>query len=334
MDRFNPGKLLLLAIILVASTAGCGKKDASLAGGDGLQVALLTPGPTNDKGWNGLAWDALKQMEKDTGARTAHLQTKSSSEIEAGLRDFANRGFDIVVGHGNEYGEPVLKVARDFPNTRFVISSGRVNSPNVTSLVFRLDDATYVLGVLAAGMSRSNKAACVGGQEFKVVEETFDGFARGAQSIKPNLKIPYAYIGSWDDSNMAKQQTATLINQGADVVFHNADAAGLGVFQAVQEANKAGKKVWALGSNADQSSIAPDVVLASAVMDLAKTLDAIYAEVKENRFEGAQRRLGIKEGFVSVVFNPALKDQVPPDVMQNVEAAIEKIRSGELVVTP
>ncbi|HEY3411692.1 MAG TPA: BMP family protein [Armatimonadota bacterium] len=325
-------KRFLLILGSAALLAGCTKQTPPTSAPGALKVALVTSGPVSDHGWNGLAHDAAQQLKKDTGAEVSEQEVKSEGEIEAALRGFASRGYDIILGHGNEYGEPAMRVAKDFPKSHFVITAGRVNAPNVTSLAYRLEDATYCLGVLAAGMSKTGRIACVGGKQISVVESTFNGLKAGVDSARPGTPVTFAYVDSWADTGAANRQTATLIGQGADVIFHNADAAGIGMFQAVSDANKAGKTVYALGSNADQTAVAPDVCLASAVLELGKTFEAVAQEVKANRFQGIMRTLGMKEGYVDVIFNPALKTKIPPAVLKKVEDAEKKIRSGALTV--
>jgi basic membrane lipoprotein Med (substrate-binding protein (PBP1-ABC) superfamily) len=297
-----------------------------------MKIALLVAGPVSDKGWNGLAHDAVQKLAKDTGAQVTEQQTKSKGEIEAALRNFAAGGYDLIVAHGNEYGDPAIQVAKDFPKAHFVISSGRVEAPNVTSLIYKLEDATYVLGEMAAQMSKTGKAACIGGMEFPPVASTFYGFEQGAHAVKPGFKVTTAYLNSWDDVVAGKAQASTLINQGNDFLFHNADAAGQGVFQAVQAARKDGKDAWAFGSNADQSEIAPDAILASAVLDPTAPLEEIVKEIQENRFQGKKRLVDMKSGGVTVVLNPKLAGQIPPDVKKRLEETEAAIKSGRITV--
>lgn len=322
----------LLILASAALLTGCTKHAPAPSAPGALKVALITAGPVSDHGWNGLAHDAAQQLKKDTGAEVSEQEVKSEGEIEAALRGFASRGYDVILGHGNEFGEPAMRVAKDFPKSHFVITAGRVSAPNVTSLAYRLEDATYCLGVLAAGMTKTGRVACVGGKQISVVESTFNGLKAGAQSVRPGIPVTFAYVDSWADTGAANRQTATLIGQGADFIFHNADAAGIGMFQAVSDANKVGKTVYALGSNADQTGVAPDVCLASAVLQLGKTFDAVAAEVRENRFQGTKRALGMKEGYVDVIFNPALKSKIPSAVLKKVEDTEKRIRSGALTV--
>lgn len=312
----------------VASRRASGTNDAD----EPMKVALLVAGPVSDRGWNGLAHDAVQRLGKDTGAQVTVQQTKSKGEIEAALSNFAANGYRLIIAHGNEYGEPALRVARDFPNSYFVVSSGRVKADNVTSLVYKLEDATYVLGQMAAELSRTGKAACIGGEEFPPVASTFHGFEQGALATKPDFNITIAYLNSWEDVVAGKSQAATLIAQGNDILFHNADAAGQGVFQAVQEARQAGKNAWAFGSNADQSEAAPDVILASAVLDPTAPLEKIVKEIEEHRFQGTMRLIDMKTGGVTVAFNPALKDEIPDAVRKHAEETMEKIRTGAITV--
>lgn len=322
---------ILACLVAVLALAGCGAPESAKKPG-AMKAALLVAGPVSDKGWNGLAHDAGVKMSADMGVEVSELQTKSMGEIEAALRDYSARGYDVIFCHGNEYGEPALKVAKDFPKTHYVITAGRVSAPNVTSLMYGIEDAAYLCGMLAAGMSTTGQAACVGGMEIPVIVGTFKGFELGTKARRPDMKVTSAYIGNWDDTGSAKQQTATLINQGNDFILHNADAAGLGVFQAVQEAAKSGKKVYAFGSNADQASLAPDVILASAVLEINKAFETVITEIRENRFQGTKRALDITNGYVTLQINPALKDRIPADLLKQVETARDKMVKRELVV--
>lgn len=328
-------RMIVAAALAALALAGCGGPNKSGTQADAtapLKVALLVAGPVSDKGWNGLAHDAVQRMGRDTGAQVTVQQTKSRGEIEAALSNFAANGYTLIIAHGNEYGEPAIRVARDFPNSFFVISSGRVNAPNVTSLIYKLEDATYVLGEMAAAMSGTGKVACIGGEEFPPVASTFFGFEQGARAQNPAVKVTVAYLNSWEDVVAGKAQAATLIRQDNDFLFHNADAAGQGVFQAVQEARKAGKDVWAFGSNADQSEAAPDVILASAVLDPTAPLEEIVKEIREDRFQGTQRLIDMKTGGVTVAINPRLRDQIPSAALQKVEDTQARIKSGDLTV--
>ena len=117
----------------------------------------------------------------------------------------------------------------------FITTSGNTVRPNVAPLRFMLEEATYLEGMLAASMSKTGKAGVVGGMEIPSVKSTIIAFEAGAKAVSPDFQVVTAYVGNWDDVGAAKEAALALIQQGADFLFHNADAAGLGVFQAAQE---------------------------------------------------------------------------------------------------
>lgn len=292
-----------------------------------FKVALLSPGPVSDAGWNALAYEGLLAIRDTLGAEVSQIQTKTPAEFEEGFRDFARRGYQLIFGHGFEFQEAAAAVAPDFPNTVFITTSGNTVRKNVAPIRFLLEEATYLEGILAASMSQSGKAGAVGGVEIPSVKSTILAFEAGAKSVRPDFQVQVVYLGNWEDVGAAKAASFALVQQGADFLFHNADAAGLGVLQAAQE-----RKVLAFGANKNQNDVAPEAVLASAVIDLPRAFVQIAQEVKEGRFVGRVERKGMKEGVVSLVYNPRLEERVPAAIKQRVEAARQAIIAGTLQV--
>jgi basic membrane protein A len=292
-----------------------------------FKVALLSPGPVSDAGWNALAYEGLLLIRDQLGAEIAQIQTKTPAEFEEGFRDFARRGFQLVFGHGFEFQDAAAAVAPDYPHTVFITTSGNTVRPNVAPLRFMLEEATYLEGILAGGMSQSGKAGAVGGIEIPSVKSTIIAFEAGARSVKPNFVVVTAYVGNWEDVGAAKEAAFALIQQGADFLFHNADAAGLGVFQAAQA-----KNVYAFGSNKNQNDIAPQVILSSAVIDIPKAFLEVARQVKEGRFVAKVERMGMKDGVVALILNPRLESRIPADVMQRVDTARAGIIAGTVQV--
>ena len=297
-----------------------------------FRVALLSPGPVSDAGWNAAAYEGLKRIESELGASIAQVETRTPPQFEAGFREFASQGFDLVFGHGFEFQGPAEKVGAEFPRTVFVTTSGSTVRANVAPMVFRLEQATYLLGMTAAMLSHTGKAGVVGGMEIPSVASTFAAFEAGVHAVKPDMPVLRTYVGSWDDVSAAKEATLAQIRQGADFVFHNADAAGLGVFRAVEEATTPARPIYAFGSNKDQAPVAPKVVLASAVLDIPAAFVQVASAVKGGRFEARVMELGMKDGIVSLVYNPVLEAVVPADVKARVEEARSRILDGSLHV--
>jgi basic membrane protein A len=293
-----------------------------------FKVALLSPGPVSDAGWNALAYEGLLAIRDQLGAtEVAQIQTKTPAEFEEGFRDFARRGFQLVFGHGFEFQDAAAAVAPDFPHTVFITTSGNTVRPNVAPLRFMLEEATYLEGMLAAGMSHTGKAGVVGGMEIPSVKSTIIAFAAGAKAVRPDFTVVTSYVGNWEDVGAAKEAALALVQQGADFLFHNADAAGLGVLQAAEE-----KQVYAFGANKNQNDVAPDVVIASAVIDIPRGFVQIARQVKEGHFEAKIERMGMKDGVVALALNPRLEPRIPAEVKARIDQARAAIIAGTLTV--
>jgi len=312
--------LLQFALIAVLALACVGKP-----GPDRFRVALVTPGPVSDAGWNAAAFAGLGRIRGELGADTAHLEATGPAQFEESFRDFARRGFRLVFGHGFEFQDAASTVAAEYPETAFVVSSGLVTGDNVGSLVFRLEEAAYLAGVMAAGMSRSGVVGMVGGVEIPPVRLVFDGFRRGFREGRPDGQVKEVFLGSWEDVAGARAATLSLLAQGADLVIHDADAAGLGVFQACRE-----RSVLAFGCNSDQAAVAPDVVVASAVMDIPEAMLRVATMVQGGTFRGEVFAFDLASGVVDLKLSPGLRGRVPEEVLAAVAAARVRLVRGEV----
>ena len=298
-----------------------------VAPGPPFKVALLTPGPVSDAGWNAAAYDGLQSIKQQLNAQIAMVQTTSPGDFEDAFRDFAGRDFHLIFAHGFEYTDTALKVGHDFPRTYFVVTSGAASSANVASLTFRIEEAAYVEGVLAGGMTKSGIAGAVGGIELPSIRLTFRGFEQGLKSVRPDGHLLISYTGNFEDVGAAKEAALAQVSRGADLLFHNADAAGLGVFQAAKE-----RGVYAFGANRNQNSIAPAVILASGVTDIPGAFVKIASEVKAGTFRPSMLELGMKDQMVRVIYNPQLEKNIPADALKRAQAAEQKIQAGKLML--
>ena len=316
-------KLVWLCLILFLSFG------SGLANADKFKVALLTPGSISDAGWNALAYDGLEQIKKELNAEISHVESKAPSQWEEHFRFYANKGYQLIFGHGFEYQEPARAVAADFPDTVFITTSGNTVLENVSPIVFELEEATYLLGIIAGAMTKTGKVGLVGGMNIPPINSTFLAFEEGAKSIKPTVKVSRSYVGDWENISKAKELALSQIAEGVDFIFHNADAAGRGVFHAVEESRKLGKNVYAFGSNRNQNDVAPEAILASAAID-PKAFVHVAKLVKEGKFEPKIMWMGMaQDETIKVIYNPKLKERIPEDVLTKVESIRQKILSGE-----
>jgi len=290
-------------------------------------VGLLTPGSVNDHGWNAIAYEGLLRIQKEFGAEISHQETKTPAEFEEGFRSYGAKGFDLAFGHGFEFQDAALKAGAQYPKTVFITTSGSSVAKNVSPMVFQLEQATYLLGIIAARESKTGRAGVVGGIKLPSIESTFIAFRAGAQSVNPKFEVKEVYTGIFDDLGAARLATLSLINAGCDFIFHQANEAGRGVFQACSERN-----VRCFGSNKNQNELAPNVILASAVLDMPTAFVYVARIVRDRQFQPHVYWLGMKEGIVSLVWNDRLKSSVAPSTVADVDRVEKQIRSGALQV--
>jgi basic membrane lipoprotein Med (substrate-binding protein (PBP1-ABC) superfamily) len=311
------------ALALLCLLAACGGPREPA----GFAVALIAPGSINDHGWNAAAFEGLGLIERELSARVLHQEVTDTSRHEPAFRALASDGVALIIGHGSEFLKTALAVAPGFPGTAFVVSAGTGSSANVASVIWRIEDAAYMAGALAARMSRTGKAGCVGGMQYPLLESVFHAFASGARSVNPGFDVRTAYVQSWSNFKDARTLAESMIDQGCDFLFHNADEAGLGVLKAAEDRN-----VLAFGCTRDQSDLAPAAVLASVAMDVAPSFVAVAREVQEDRFTGRIIEWTRRDGFVRLVFNSRLADRIPADARAAHEELDRRIAAGEVRV--
>jgi basic membrane protein A and related proteins len=313
----------VVVVVMLAALAACIRS----APEGSFKVALLNPGPISDAGWNAAAYEGLLAVRDQLGAEVSQVETRTPPEFEQAFRDYARRGFRLAIGHGFEFQDAAARVAPDFPATVFITTSGNTVRPNVAPIVFRLEEATFLLGELAARMAPTGSACAVGGMEIPSVKSTFLAFKAGAAHVRPDYPVTVSYIGNWDDVGAARTATLALIDRGCRFVLQNADAAGPGVFQAAAE-----RGIFAFGSNRAQHEVAPHAVLASAAIDIPAAFVAIAREVQDGTFKARVIEKRIADGAITVVYSPTLAVKIPADVRAFVNESEAAIRAGTLKV--
>ena len=268
------------------------------------------------------------RIRDSLGAHVSHIETKTPAEFEENFRQYGAQSYDIVFGHGFEFQDAARRVAPEFPKTLYVTTSGTTAGPNLAGMTFGFADASYLAGMLAASVTRSKKLGVLGGTELPPVVESFRAFERGAHAVDSSIRIVTSYIGNWDDVSAGKEQALAQIAQGVDVIFQNADAAGLGVFQAAREHTG----TYIIGSNSNQNAVAPEVTLASVVIDLPLAFLTIARQVKAGTFKPGVIELGEASHVVTLVLNPTLESRIPARARAQIDSLQRRMLAGELIV--
>lgn len=321
---------LHMSVFALTACAG-GRETPAKTDSATLRVALLTPGPISDQSWNGGAYAGLERIRDSLGAKVSHVQTRTPAEFEENFRQYGAQGYDLVFGHGFEFQDAARRVGPEYPRTVYIVSSaGLGQSPNVAGIGFAFADASYLAGLVAGSVTRTGIVGTIGGTEIPPVRESFDAFAAGVRDAAPRARVLRAYIGNWDDMSAGKEQATAQINQGADVIFQNADAAGLGVFQAARES----KKALVIGSNSNQNAVAPEVTLGSVVIDLPHAFLTVAQSVVDGTFKPQPIMLGTESRVVMLILNDSLRARIPAEMRARVDSLQTEMLAGRFSAKP
>lgn len=315
--RGRIGAAVLLALAACAKPAAAPK---------GLRVALITPGSVADAAWNAGAFAGLTMIKDSLGVEVSHQEARTPGAQEESLRAYAAQGYDLVFGHGYEFQQPAERVSAEYPKVVFVITSGERVQGNVAPLIFRLEEGTYLAGVVAGGLSKTGKIGFVGGIELPPIKNGYQGWVNGARTMNPKIETRIAYLNSFDDAAAGREAALAMIRLGVDMLHHNADEAGKGVFQAAKES----PAVFVFGANSDQSALAPDRVPGSAVIDLPRAFLAVAKEVKAGRFVPKIESFGLEGGVIRYQPNPLLEESIPAAIKARLAAVQDSIIAGTL----
>jgi len=327
-DLLTTRRLSAVFHIAILLGAACGRTDKSADAS--FRVALLTPGPITDQSWNGGAYAGLMRIKDSLNAKVSHIQTKTPAEFEENFRQYGASGYTLVFGHGFEFQDAAARVSPSYPHTVYVTTGGNTTGKNLAAMSFSFDEPSFLAGMVAASVTKSGKVGCIGGTELPPVKSSFSAFSAGVHAVRPTATVVIAYIGNWDDAAAGKEQALAQIGRGVDVIFQNADAAGLGVFQAVRES----KGVSVIGSNSDQNAVAPAVTLGSVVIDLPHAFLTVAREVQRGGFVPRVMLLDTKADVVRWVANPASSTTFSPAARQAIDSVRARMVAGTFVLPP
>lgn len=336
----------LLAMTALLGLSGCAQKEADTTtatapaaspsaaaspeagAGAALKVGLITVGPITDKGWSQTAYEGVQKVKTETGATVSQpVENPGLAAVEGALRNLSQDGNTLVFANGSEYDDAAKKVAPDLPNTTISIINGRSVAKNLMPIQFDFNQATYVAGMIAAGMSKTGKIGCVGPTEIPVIKDCFAAFEKGAKAEKPDIKVTITFVGS-EDIAKAKQQTQALLDQGVDVVLGNANNGNNGVAQAVTEKDGA----MFIGANADQRDLATPKNIGSFILDVPAAMVAVAKNVQGGKNAGQAYKGGLADKAVGFVYNPGFKGTIPADLKTKIDATEADLSSGKLKV--
>jgi len=306
---------------------------ATLALSAGMALAdpaiIYDIGGKFDKSFNEAAYNGAKRWADETGGTYKEIEIQSETQREEALRRLAEAGANPIVMTGFSYENALKKVGAEFPDTKFAIIDMVVDLPNVKSVVFTEEQGSYLAGVMAAMASKTGTVGFVGGMDIPLIRKFGCGYAQGVKSVKPDDKVIQNMTGTtgaaWNDPVKGGEIAKAQKSQGADVIFAAAGATGIGVLQAAAD-----EGILSIGVDSNQNYMHPGQVLTS----MMKRVDnAVYEAFKEGKdLKPGINVMDLKAGGVDVAMDENNAKLVTPEMKAAVDAAAEKIKSGEIKV--
>ena len=290
---------------------------------DAFKVAIVMPGNITDQSWNQAGHEGLMNAKKELGIEVAYSEKVAQPDQAEAMADYARRGYNVVIGHGGEFQEAANRVARNFPDTMFVVNNGTEPSNNVATLDFYYKQFGYLLGHIAGKMSKSGKVGFIGAQKIKFSTDLVAGYEEGFKQVQPNGQVLVAWTNDWDDIAKGKEAALSQISQGADVLFPTMDNAAVGSLQAAKE-----KGVWGFYLYYDSIVDWPDTVLQSAILDIKAAMVDVLRLAKDGKLEGKNYKMDVNTPEAARL--GTYHSAIPAEVKAEVEGLVAEMKSGAL----
>lgn len=298
-------------------------------------------GGRGDKSFNDGAYAGAQLATKELGAHFRFIEPGDGSDREAGLRLLAAEGMDLVVGVGFIFTDDLNALAKEYPNTKFagidysVATDAQGNPipppPNLAALKFREEQGSFLVGALAALVSKTHKLGFVGGMDVPLIQKFEAGYKAGVKYVCPTCPVIVQYAGvtpeAFRNPGRGKELALSQYGQGVDIIYHASGSTGLGVFEAARQTGH-----LAIGVDADQYSEAPGYVLTSMVKGIDQAVLDVTRMVQSGTFKGGIYQLGLAEGGVGYVYDEHNRALIPDSVHARVEQIRRDIIAGKITV--
>jgi basic membrane protein A len=297
-----------------------------------FRVAAIFPSPVTDGAFSQSMYEGLKVIQTEMGGPTKMEIAYSENmfnvpDAAAAVRDYATKGYDLVIAHGSQYGTSLQQIAPDFPNTSFAwgtsldtFQEDGIN--NIFAYQAQAEQGGYVQGVLAAMMSKSGILGEAGPVEAGDAKLYVDGFKAGALATKSTVKVNVTYTGSFSDVSLMAAAATTHIQAGADILTGSSQSV-VGAIGVCKTKNA----LW-FGTQWDQTSLAPTVVVASQVYDWTNVIRDMIASRNSGVLGNKAYTLTFKNKGLVIKYNPGIT--VPADAKAAADAAITGIENGTI----
>ncbi|SET74792.1 basic membrane protein A [Natronincola peptidivorans] len=294
-----------------------------------LKMAMVTDvGGVNDESFNESAWNGHQKARDELGFEVSYVESEQDADYERNLETLLDAGNDLIWGIGFMMGDAIAEAADFNPDQKYaIIDSAYDDTPdNVVGVLFKAEEASFLVGYIAGKMTETGKVGFVGGMDFPVIHGFHYGFMAGVKYANPDAEVLVQYADSFVDAARGKAIANQMYQQGADIVFHAAGGTGDGVIEAAREQDK-----YAIGVDMDQNHLAPDNVITSAMKRVDNAIFMIAEDLKAGNFPGGQTVVfGLEDGGVGIA--PTSDKHVPAEILEEVAEVERQIIAGEIFV--
>ncbi|SON54196.1 Purine nucleoside receptor A [Hartmannibacter diazotrophicus] len=284
-----------------------------------------------DKSFNEAAHNGAEKFKAETGIDYRDFEPTNDTQGEQALRNFASHGFNPVVGVSFAWTSAIEKVAKEYPDTKFYIIDSVVELPNVKSVVFKEEEGSFLVGLIAGMKSESKKVGFVGGMDIPLIRRFECGYFQGAKAADEKVEVSGFMTGTtgaaWNDPVRGGELAQAQFDKGADVVYAAAGATGLGVLQKAADEGK-----YSIGVDSNQNYLHPGSVLTSMVKRVDVAVYNAFKDTMDDKFEGGVSSLGLAEGGVDWALDENNEKLITPDIKEAVEKAKAQIIDGSVMV--
>jgi basic membrane protein A len=299
---------------------------AGAATAETKKIALVLPGPVTDGTFNSAANKGIEAAKAKYDIEVVVRENTDFAQIQDVLRSYAEEGYDMVIGHGFQFAEPVMEIHAEYPDTWFVVNTAQVAAePNVASFDNRWGDAGYMAGAVAGLYTKSGIIGHIGAIPVPVIEDYNKGFEVGAKSMRADVKVLSAYVGSFTDIARGAEITTSLIEQGADVVTSTGNENVVGTIQAAQKAG-----VHAIGTAFDSQAMAPETIITTALINMDVNIDLAVGRLIDGSLKPETYVLGLNEGGIGLAPFRDFESEFSAENMAKIDAMVDEIAAGTL----
>jgi basic membrane protein A len=307
------------------SAAGTTAAPAETEKAKDFKVAMILDSSVSDGGWGASCYQAMVGAAKESGWETVYTDNVATADFATVMTDYAELGYNLIFAPGNQYTDAVKQVAAEYPDIKFALLNGTVETDNITSILPDAKQIGYMAGALAGLMSKTGSIGFIGGMELDTTKAKLECYEKAAQKVNPDIKVSSAYAGSFSDTAKGKEIASSMISTyDVDVMFGDASAVDTGA----REALTASEGRYGIGQPGDLGSADDKIIICSIVTDNAALLKACMEDVVSGSFGGKTIYGDLSNGCLSV---GTFSNLVPDDIQTKYKEAVDQIKSGTFI---